>query len=65
MRRSRKEISDADSRMRPSSFPPGIPYPFTPYEMYAITSSRMPKVCNARKGLRRDRTESESVGIEF
>ncbi len=50
MRRSRKEISDADSRMRPNSFPPGIPYPFTPYEMYAITSSRMPKVCNARKG---------------
>ena len=46
MRRSRKEISEADSRIRPSSRPTGMPYPFMAYDRYARLSSRMPNVCN-------------------
>ena len=46
MSRSRKEISEADSSIRPSSRPAGIPYPFMAYDRYARLSSRMPNVCN-------------------
>ena len=44
MRRSRKDISEADSRIRPNSLAPGMPYPFTAYEMYAMLSNRIPNV---------------------